>query len=201
MKTMQQYRTYATLAMALLALGACKSRHSAESGGDVVSWVPPKADAISGVSTEAVKGAIQQRLTGAMPKGITSDTWHHVRTLYGSFAGTPLWLNADGLSTDRVTELANALASADSDAIRVNKYPIGELARAVTTLRGTQFPTAEQLADADVLMTSTFAELGEDMLTGQVDPRTQSQSWFINPREEEIDSALVRTLHESPVDK
>ena len=31
--------------------------------------------------------------------------------------------------------------------------------------------------------------------------RTQSQSWYINPREEEIDSALVRTLHESPVDK
>jgi len=187
--------------MALVALGACKSRHNAESGGDVVSWVPPKADAISGVSTEAVKSAIQQRLTGAMPKGITSDTWHHVRTLYATVAGTPLWLNAEGLSTDRVTELANALASADSDAIRVANYPINELARAVTALRGTQFPTAEQLADADVLMTSTFAELGEDMLTGQVDPRTQSQSWYINPREEEIDSALVRTLHESPVDK
>jgi len=198
---MQRYRTYATLAMALVALGACKSRHNAESGGDVVSWVPPKADAISGVSTEAVKSAIQQRLTGAMPKGITSDTWHHVRTLYATVAGTPLWLNAEGLSTDRVTELANALASADSDAIRVANYPINELARAVTALRGTQFPTAEQLADADVLMTSTFAELGEDMLTGQVDPRTQSQSWYINPREEEIDSALVRTLHESPVDK
>jgi murein L,D-transpeptidase YcbB/YkuD len=50
-------------------------------------------------------------------------------------------------------------------------------------------------------MTSTFAALGEDMLIGQVNPKTQSQSWFISTREEGIDSALARTLRESPVDR
>ncbi len=198
---MLRYRTYATMALALLAMGACKSRHSSESGGEVSSWVPPKPDAISGVATDQVKSAIQQRLTGATPKGITADTWRHVRSLYADFAGAPLWLDTEGLSTDRVNELANALASADSDAIRVDSYPIGDLARAVSTLRATHYPTAEQLADADVLMTSTFAELGEDMLTGQINPKSQSQSWYINPQEEQIDSALIRTLRESPVDK
>lgn len=189
------------MALGLVALSACKSRHNSESGGDVVSWVPPKADAIAGVNSEQVKSAIQTRLTGATPAGVSADTWRHVRALYASFAGTPLWLDNEGLSTGRVNELANALASADSDALRVDKYPIGDLAKAVTALRQSHYPTAEQLADADVLMTSTFAELGEDMLTGQVDPRKQSQSWYINPQEEEIDSALVRTLRESPVDK
>jgi murein L,D-transpeptidase YcbB/YkuD len=198
---MLPYRTYAMLTLGLLALGACDVRHRSESGGDVVSWSPPKVDAIAGVPTDAVKGAVQQRLTGATPKGVDADAWRHVRSLYASFANSPLWLNSDGLSTDRVTELANALASADSDAILVDKYPTADLSRAVTALRSTQYPTAEQLADADILMTSTFAELGEDMLTGQIDPRTQSQSWYINPREEEIDSALTRTLRESPVDR
>jgi murein L,D-transpeptidase YcbB/YkuD len=189
------------MAMALLAVGGCDYRHSSESGGEVVSWTPPKPDAIAGVAADEVKNAIQQRLTGATPKGIAAHTWRHVRGLYANFGGTPLWLDDEGLSTGRVNELANALAAADSDAIRVANYPIADLAKAVASLRSTQSPTAEQLADADVLMTSTFASLGEDMLTGQVNPRTQSQSWYINPQEEQIDSALVRTLRESPVDK
>jgi murein L,D-transpeptidase YcbB/YkuD len=198
---MLRYKTSAILLCALSLMGACKSRHRSESGGEVVAWTPPKPDAISGVTVDVVKGAIQQRLTGAIPKGITADTWRHVRALYANYAGAPLWLDTQGLSTDRVTELANALASADSDAIRVDSYPVGDLAHAVTALRSTQTPTADQLADADVLMTATFAAFGEDMLTGQVDPKTMSQSWFISTREEGIDSALARTLRESPVDR
>jgi murein L,D-transpeptidase YcbB/YkuD len=85
--------------------------------------------------------------------------------------------------------------------VRVDNYPVGDLAQAVTALRKTTSPTAEQLADADVLMTSTFAALGEDLLTGQINPRSVSQSWYISTREDGIDSALVRTLRESPVDR
>ena len=185
----------------VVLVGACNSRHRSESGGEVVAWTPPKPDAIAGVPTDAVKSALQQRLTGATPKGVDADTWRHVRSLYAEFAGAPLWLDTEGLSRDRVGELANALASADSDAVRVDSYPVGDLAKAVTALRSTTSPTAEQLADADVLMTSTFAALGEDMLTGQINPRSMSQSWFISTREEGIDSALARTLRESPVDQ
>ena len=198
---MLPYRSYAILFASLILLGACKSRHRSESGGDVVAWTPPKPDAIAGVPTDAVKSALQQRLTGATPKGVDADTWRHVRALYADFAGVPLWLDTEGLSKDRVEELANALAAADSDAVRVDSYPVADLAKAVTALRSTTSPTAEQLADADVLMTSTFAALGEDMLTGQINPRTMSQSWFISTREEGIDSALARTLRESPVDQ
>ena len=198
---MLRYRPHAMLLAIVVLVGACDRRHRSESGGEVVSWTPPKPDAIAGVPTDAVKSALQQRLTGATPKGVDADTWRHVRALYAEFAGAPLWLDTEGLSTNRVGELANALASADSDAVRVDSYPVDDLAKAVTALRSTTSPTAEQLADADVLMTSTFAALGEDMLTGQINPRTMSQSWFISTREEGIDSALARTLRESPVDQ
>ena len=198
---MLRYRSYAMLLATLALVGACEKRHRSESGGDVVAWTPPKPDAIAGVPSDAVKSAIQQRLTGATPKGVDADTWRHVRALYAEFAGAPLWLDTEGLSTNRVGELANALASADSDAVRVDSYPVDDLAKAVTSLRSTTSPSPEQLADADVLMTSTFAALGEDMLTGQVSPKSMSQSWFISTREEGIDSALARTLRESPVDQ
>jgi L,D-transpeptidase YcbB len=198
---MLRHRNSTILLLMLTGLAACKVNRRAEAAGEVSDWTPPKPDAIAGVATDAVKNAIRQRLTGATPKGVGSDTWRHVRSLYANYAGAPLWLDTEGLSTDRVAELANALASADSDAIRVDSYPIKDLARSVAALRATKTPTAEQLADADVLMTSTYAALGEDLLTGQVNPRSVSQSWYINPREEHIDSALARTLREGPLDR
>ena len=198
---MLRYKACAILFGTLVAVGACDRRHRSESGGDVVAWTPPKPDAISGVPTDAVRNAIQQRLTGATPKGVNADTWRHVRTLYANYEGAPLWLDTEGLSNDRVSELANALAAADSDAVRVGDYPVGDLSQAVAALRKTTNPTAEQLAAADVLMTSTFAALGEDLLTGQISPRSVSQSWYISTREDGIDSALARTLRESPVDR
>ncbi|HEY7233056.1 MAG TPA: hypothetical protein VH539_02850, partial [Gemmatimonadaceae bacterium] len=114
---MQRYRRYGMLALAWVALCACQRKHGADAGGDVSTWSPPSPDAIDGVPREAVESAIQLRVTGATPKGVGADTWRHVRALYANYAGTPLWLDSDGLSDDRVTELADALASADSDAI------------------------------------------------------------------------------------
>lgn len=198
---MLRYRVCATLLLALLSATACKGRRGAESAGEVVTWAPPQPSAVSGVPTDAVTSAIQTHLTGATPKGVSADTWRHVRALYASFQNAPLWLDSKGFSKDRVTELANALASADSDAIRVSQYPIDTLARAVAAVSSESNPTAEQLADVDILMTATFAALGEDLLTGQIDPRSVSQSWFINPREDHIDSALAQTLREGPLDQ
>ena len=201
LKTMRRCRRYGVLVVASFLLGACHRGDDAEAAGEVSTWTPPSPDAIDGVPLDAVKSALQLRITGATPKGVTADTWRHVRALYANYAGAPLWLDTQGLSNDRVTELANALASADSDAIRVDSYPITALASAVSALRASKTPTAEQLADADVLMTSTYAALGEDLLTGQIDPHTVSQSWYIDPREDHVDSALARTLREGPLDR
>src|SRR5205085_7022662 len=102
---MQRYGCWAVVALAIASLGACKGSHRAEAAGDVSDWTPPKPDAIAGVPTDAVRSAIQQRLTGATPKGVGADTWRHVRSLYANYAGAPLWLDSDGLSNNRVNEL------------------------------------------------------------------------------------------------
>jgi murein L,D-transpeptidase YcbB/YkuD len=91
--------------------------------------------------------------------------------------------------------------NANADALKLDEYPITELANALVVLRRAPQPTAAQLADADVLLTATYASLGEDLLTGQVDPRSIAQSWHIDPQDENVDSALVRTLGQMPLDK
>jgi murein L,D-transpeptidase YcbB/YkuD len=85
--------------------------------------------------------------------------------------------------------------------MRLNDYPIGALAQAIAALKETKTPTAEQLATADVLLTASYASLGEDLLTGQVDPRTVAQAWHVNPQEDNVDSALVRNLRYDQLDK
>ena len=90
------------------------------------------------------------------------------------------------------TALLNAIASADSDAMRLDAFPLAELSRSLAAVDG-KHPTAEQLADADVLLSAAFTSFGENMLTGQAKPSELGQSWHINPLEERIDSALALT--------
>ena len=66
----------------------------------------------------------------------------------------------------------------------------------------TKQPTAEQLADADVLLTAAYAALGEDLLVGQVEPEDRRhRAGTSTPKDENVDSALVRTLTKMPLDK
>src|SRR5205823_11911079 len=57
-------------------------------------------------------------------------------------------------------------------------------------------PTADQLADADVLLTSAYVVYGESMMSGQVAPQGLSQAWHINTQDEKVDSALTLSLRE-----
>jgi Uncharacterized protein conserved in bacteria len=85
--------------------------------------------------------------------------------------------------------------------MRMDAYPVATLAQSIAAVEGTKTPTADQLADADIILTASFAALGEDYLTGQIDPKTVAQSWHIDPQEENVDSALIRSLRNPALDK
>jgi murein L,D-transpeptidase YcbB/YkuD len=80
-------------------------------------------------------------------------------------------------------------------------YPVGALAQSMSTVTQAKTPTAEQLADADLILTASFAALGEDYLTGQVDPKSVAQNWHIDPQDEQVDLALARAMRISALDK
>lgn len=178
------------------------SSRQESAGGDVgATWSPANLTAVNGVPIAALRSAVAARLDGKRPDAVGEEAWEHTQRLYKRFGHTPLWLVDDGLAKDRAGALTNTALHASEDGLRIDDYPIADLANALTALRRNSKPTAEQYAEADVLLTATYAALGEDYLTGQVDPKSVSQSWHIDPQDENVDSALVRTLTKMPLDK
>ena len=174
-----------------------------EAEGDIGrgAWSPASLSEVKGVPIATLRSAVQQRLGGKQPGSVGDEAWEHTKRLYARFQQSPLWFEKGGLDKDRVEALTNALLGAADDGLRIDDYPLSEVAHAISAVRATKQPTAEQLADADVLLTAAYASLGEDLLVGQVDPKTVGQSWHIDARDENVDSALVRTLVKQPLDK
>ena len=206
MKTTPGARWCAALLLPLALLAGCSrgdAGGSEASAGDVdkAAWAPANLTEVQGVPVAALRSAIEQRLTGQRPATVGEEAWKHTQRLYKRFGQTPLWLTSDGLEKERAGALTDAVLNANADALKLDEYPITELANALVELRRAPKPTAEQLTDVDVLLTATYASLGEDLLTGYVEPRSIAQSWHIDPEDENVDSALVRTLAKMPRDK
>lgn len=190
-----------TVAVSLALTAACKGDRPGEvsSKGDEI-WAPAKLTSVAGVPEAQIESALRARLAGAPPARIDDHKWAHAKRLYKIYGDNPLWLAADGLHTERAFALTNALLNTESDGMRMDAYPIGELATAIAAIRG-QTPTAEQLVNTDVLLTSAFVALGVDYLTGQVKPKAVSQNWHIDTHDENEDSALVRSIRNPALDK
>ena len=170
-------------------------------------WTPTVPDAIAGVPSAEVKSGIARALAGPRPSSVDVDQWRHVQRLYRQFGGAPLWMGPAGPDHARSTALLKALVSADQDALDLDLLPLPELAQALQAVEGTKpggaaKATAQQIATADVMFTSAYAALAEDLLTGQVDPKqVEKQDWFISRQESRIDSALVRSLGDPDISR
>ncbi len=190
----------------LLAVGlvAACSRGDSKSVGKVENpqtWAPEKLTSVQGVPATEIETLIQKKLDGPKLDRIDDDQWGHTKRLYKLYGSNPLWLTSNGLHENRSKALTNAILAANADGMRLDDYPVGALAQAIGTLKQTKTPTADQLATADVLLTASYTALGEDLLTGQVDPRTVAQAWHVDPEEENVDSALVRNLRYEQLDR
>ena len=191
----------AALVFSITSLLACKGGESARAGENPQTWSPAKLSSVRGVPATEIESLIQKKLAGPKLDRIDDDQWGHTKRLYQLYGNNPLWLTSDGLHETRTKALTNAVLAANTDGMRLDDYPIGALANAIGTLKQTDKPTAEQLATADLVLTAAYTSLGEDLLTGQVDPRTVAQAWHVDPEEENIDSALVRNLRYEQLDK
>jgi len=194
---------FIALLSALAFFAGCKPGETAGTGKNEnpQTWAPEKLTSVQGVPATEIEALIQKKLNGAKLDRIDDDQWGHTKRLYKLYGSNPLWLTSNGLHQTRTKALTDAILAANADGMRLDDYPIGALAQAIATLKQTKTPTADQLATADVLLTASYASLGEDLLTGQVDPRTVQQSWHVNPEEENADSALVRNLRYEQLDR
>ena len=174
-----------------------KDPQRSETGGEVDdTFEPAKLETVKGVPTAAIRSAIDKRLEGERPKPITEEQWRSARKLYETYAGNPLWLDDNGLRERRTKTLMTALLASDADALALDAYPLDDLNRVLSALLNEKKPSAELLGDVDVTLTATYVALGQDLLTGQVDPSTVSQDWHIEPTAAQVDSALGRYLRD-----
>jgi len=187
----------------LAIVGGCKSKDTSSSGksANAQTWAPDKLTSVQDVPATEIETLIQKKLDGPRLPKIDDDQWGHTKRLYKVYGNNPLWLTPNGLHKVRTKAVTDAILAANTDGMRLDDYPIGALAQAIGDLKQTRAPTADQLATADVLLTASYTSLGEDLLTGQVDPRTVAQAWHVDPEEENIDSALVRNLRYEHLDK
>jgi len=186
----------------VLSLG-CSRGESASAGKNEnpQTWAPEKLTSVQGVPAIEIEALIQKKLDGPKLDRIDDDQWGHTKRLYKLYGNNPLWLTSNGLHETRTKAITTAILAANADGMRLDDYPVGALAQAIGALKQTKTPTAEQLATADVLLSASYTALGEDLLTGQVDPRTVAQAWHVDPEEENVDSALVRNLRYERLDK
>jgi murein L,D-transpeptidase YcbB/YkuD len=192
-----------TLSLMPALVAGCKSKDAGSTGksANAQTWAPDKLTSVQDVPATEIETLIQKKLDGPRLDRIDEDQWGHTRRLYKLYGNNPLWLTRDGLHKVRSKAVTDAILAANTDGMRLDDYPIGALAKAIGDLKQTRTPTAEQLATADVLLTASYTSLGEDLLTGQVDPRTVAQAWHVDPEEENIDSALVRNLRYEHLDQ
>ena len=193
-------RRTALLLLAVSVLGACSKQASEAkriAGGKrfrhAAVWSPATLTNVQGVPIADLKTALTQRLAGNPPDGVNNAAWHHTQALYKSLGETPLWLTSDGVAKDRAKALTDAVLGVSDDALRADEYPVTELANALNAVKIAK-PTAEQLANADVLLSTMYASLGEDLLVGQISPKSVGQAWHIDPTGDDVDSALVHSL-------
>jgi murein L,D-transpeptidase YcbB/YkuD len=164
-------------------------------------WNPAALTSVGDLPIATLRDAIQKRVDARPPAPLDSSQWRHVRSLYHRYGGGPLWFDAEGLARERSTALLDAVIHAPDDGLRLDRYPLEPLSAALTPVRSSRKLTAAEVADADIVLTSTYVALGEDLLTGQIDPRAVSQDWHIDPQEEAVDSALLQAIRSEPLDR
>jgi murein L,D-transpeptidase YcbB/YkuD len=191
------------LLLGVSVVAGCKVNEKASAGKteNPQTWAPEKLTSVQGVPATEIEALIQKKLDGPKLDRIDDDQWGHTKRLYQLYGRNPLWLTSNGLHQTRTKALTDAILLANTDGMRLDDYPVGALAQAIGTLKQTKTPTAEQLATADVILTAAYTSLGEDLLTGQVDPSTVAQAWHVNPEKENVDSALVRNLRYEQLDR
>lgn len=191
---------------AILALSAtaCKSSegtpaYSLDEGDITESWSPDSLTEVRGIPVDDLRARIEERIASDdRPKGVDGRNWDRVRALYENYEHRPLWLEKDADSR-RGDDLVYLLTSIHEHGLRGSAYPLEELRDALKPIDKAKKPTAEQLAEADVMLSTIYVALGEDLLIGQVSPKEVEPDWKIDPQGIDVDSALARTLRYEPL--
>jgi murein L,D-transpeptidase YcbB/YkuD len=191
-----------SLLLAVFVTAGCRSETSNASEieqGDVAeTWDPRGLLEVRNIKMPQLREAIAEVLGADRPEGLDERDWKRVHALYANYDTIALWLEKDA-DSERADDLIAALLTIHEHGLRGDLYPLEELRAALAPIDKARRPSAEQLAKADVMLSAMYVALGEDLLTGQIDPRSVEQQWRLDAQAIDVDSALARTLRMEPL--
>ena len=196
-------------ALLTLLVTACRAERGEARAGDVTQSGAAVARPATHAAAPAqptwrfapadLRSAIDARVKGEAPATVTAAQWRCVRALYDRTGSVPVWLDTAG-SDARARALVRELAEASSHGLTVGPAQLDSLRFALGRIGDVNKASAEDVADADVLLSAAFVALAEDLLVGQLDPRTVTRGWHISPRRSDIDSVIVQRALATPFD-
>jgi murein L,D-transpeptidase YcbB/YkuD len=140
---------------------------------------------------DSVAAAIE-RVVSARPllSRYSDHRWRHVRALYRSGASAR-WIDGPRLNA-RGSVLLDTIAAAPAQALDVADFPLAQIRDAIQRLSSE--PTADAIARADVLISAALVSYAEDLLTGQIDPRTVNREWHIDPQDVDVENVILTSV-------
>lgn len=146
---------------------------------------------------DSVAEAIRRQLSDTIPyREYAASDWHRVQSLYKARQYRPIWTDSSTRAPSirsRQELLAEALAGAPEQGLDASAY-LGAQRRAALNAAERDSLSVDALARVDVVHTAAFVAYATDLLTGQIDPRTVTRAWHIDPHEVDVDSALAESL-------
>jgi murein L,D-transpeptidase YcbB/YkuD len=167
----------------------------------VLATIPASSNRGESVGRDslAIGAALARALDAPRPSFLRNDEWATVRRLYErttpSASAAALWVQGNGLAS-RAAAFSLLLDSVETVGLRPADYAAAALESALVSsdsLRGSSAGDMA-LARADVLLTSSFVSLTDDLLTGRVDPREVEPSWHITPRAFDVAARIASAL-------
>ncbi len=105
------------------------------------------------------------------------------------------WLDTSGKPLPAADHLLRALGQAEREGLRSTDYPQDRLRKLHDALQQeTASPSADRLADFDLLFTDTFLTYGSHLLSGRLPPGKVDPDWAIKPRSRDLAEVLERAM-------
>ncbi|MEP6550361.1 MAG: L,D-transpeptidase family protein, partial [Gemmatimonadales bacterium] len=183
----------------LAGIAACDQSSAGQAASSVPRELAAAARPVRVTDSVQLAAAAAAAIAGARPPQLRNEEWKTVARLYRSAnpssAPAPLWLDRERLAP-RANELVAVLDSVATVGLRPDDYAVHSLRAAVQAAASPPggVAGAETLARADVLLTSSFVALVNDLLVGRLDPRKVEPSWHIAPRVFDVSARIEAAL-------
>jgi len=153
-----------------------------------------------GIAMTQITADLQQRLQQETPpEKLQAGTTELAQVpllldFYRRRAYQPAWLNDAGKPSQQAEQLLQAVNDSEQHGLRPIFYNFDSFRTALRSIKIAFAPTPRQLSDFDLLLTDTYFQLADHLLSGRLQPTEVERYWKLQPRQTDLVSNLQQAL-------